>query len=221
MRFGEFKPEKKPIGTGTEKETFVNPHDPKKVISVFKGEEDSGEETTQRMLKGSFYVTKIAHLLLPKHIPDVYQTGETHSGQQTIDRQRVPHTPGHRAFQKALQAGTDGEEVGKRIIQEMGPGIDQLDIELERMGFTVDSYRGNYTKNKQGDVQYFDTFPAWQPNFFEPEKSRLMIDVSKLRKAIEELSHRDPDTAKQCETYLERVLALFEEEKAELQEDIL
>ena len=205
MRFGEFKPqERKPIGVGQDKKTFVNPLDDKKVISVIKGKEEREklevvEKNTPRRLKGSFYLTKIAHLLLPKHVPDIHQAGETVGGQQSIDRERV--------------------ELSAAPNSEIGAVIDKLD----RLGFAfnVDEHGddSDYTKDKDGNISYLSTLTPWRVDPAHPEKSELVVDVKALRRAINRVAKNNPETAEKCSTYLERILELFEEEKIELEKE--
>jgi len=86
MRFESFNTsDQQPLGVGEDKETFINPADPERVISVLK-EKKGIEKESPNKLKGAYYLTKIAHLLLPENIPEIYQAGESKDGQQSFDR---------------------------------------------------------------------------------------------------------------------------------------
>lgn len=116
MRFGEFKPgPAKPIGEGKEKKVYVNPENPDRVVAEIKNPKeiefkaDDPIPYSPRQLKGAFYLTKIAHLLLPKNVPEIYQAGESAQGQQTMDAERIAHTPGQEALQIAYKLGADAK----------------------------------------------------------------------------------------------------------------
>lgn len=202
----------KPLGEGTEKEVFVNPEDKEKVISEMKESED---KDTPRQLKGRYYLTKIAHLLLPKNIPDISQVGESVGGKQTIDAERISHTPGHELLQES-KSRKDEESAMKKITEEMGTGMGELDSELERigLGFNIDSNVGNYTKDKEGNVYYLESLKPWEVDSINQKVLEVLFDEKELRKAIDGIP--DQETKEICAQYLERLLALLEEEKQEL-----
>ncbi|QQR82571.1 hypothetical protein IPJ70_00440 [Candidatus Campbellbacteria bacterium] len=211
MRLGSFESgSQKPLGVGDEKETFVNPTNTKEVISVIKGKE---KKDTPNKLKGTFYLTKIVHLLLPQHVPDIYQAGESIDGQQTFDRERVAHTPGHALLQKERLLGIDSEEAGKKMIQEMGTEMSEVALELESigLGFNIDENVGNYTRSEQGDVNYLEIFAPWEPKPGQPDELELLFDKEALLEAIGRV--RDEKIRGVCKTHFERLLTLFEEEK--------
>jgi len=70
MRLGKFETNgRTPLGSGNEKNVYIDPENEKRVISLMK---ETEQRDTLRQLKGRYYLTKIAHLLLPDNIPDVY-----------------------------------------------------------------------------------------------------------------------------------------------------
>src|SRR5687767_12610518 len=88
---------REPIGEGKENKVFVDPKNEKRVIAERK---EGAEKDSFRQLKGRYYLTKIVHELLPLHIPDIYQTTQTSTGQQTIDRERINHSESHAQLQE-------------------------------------------------------------------------------------------------------------------------
>ncbi len=222
MRLGKFESAgKEPLGTGKDKRVFVNPKDESKVISVER--EDAWSKDTVRQLKGRYYLTKIVHIIFPKNIPDVYQAGESVEGKKTVDAERVPHTPGHALLQEVTYGGINlGMEpirsAKKQTAEELGGEMEKLNSELHRIGLVanIDTTLSNYTKDEKGNVYYLETFKPWQVDSENKEFKYMMFDEEKLRDAIAGI----PDEAarKKCERYLDRILALAEEERKELKE---
>ncbi len=203
-----------PLGEGQEKRTFINPEDEKRVISEKK---EDAEKDTPCQLKGRYYLTKIAHSLLPDNIPDIYQAGESVKGKQTVDVERISHTSEHSLLQKKRLLGEDEESVKEQIIDDMGKKMGELDLELERIGlsFNIDENVGNYTKDEEGNVHYLETFKPWQVNPTNPKELEILFDEEELREAIGSISNQ---VIKERSTkYLDRLLVLLEEDKQELQ----
>jgi hypothetical protein len=215
MRLEKFESENiQPLGESEEKKVFINPDDESRVISERK---EGKEKDTPRQLKGRFYLTKIAHLLLPKNVPEIYQTGESSDGTQQIEAERISHTPGQTLLQEARRSGEDEESAQDKIIEEMGGEMGELDLELENigLGLVIHTGVGNYTKDEQGNINYLDTFSPWETNPSNEKGIELLINEEEMRYAIE--SNPDPTTRETSHQYLDRLLALFEEEKQEQQ----
>jgi len=237
MRFGNFESAgQKPLGEGKTKEVFVNPDDETKIISVVKEEDgepltelkeyqgrmvsvmpEAKEKDTPRQLKGRFYLTKIAHTLLPDNIPDIYQVMESADGQQTIDSQRISHTPEQANLQKTIQTGEAVESAEGKVFADLSEEINQLEEDFVRIGIHFDDNAdaGNYTKNEAGNAYYLHTFQPWETSLSNPKEIELTFDEKELRDAIENL----PDNTDKNKTLakLDRLLVLFDEEKQELQ----
>jgi hypothetical protein len=215
MRLGTFESKgMEPLGQGDERKVFINPTNEKKVISERK---EGAEVETPRQLKGSYYLTKIVHALLPENVPDIYQVGEAINGKQFIDAERIAHTPGQALLQEARRAGRDEEEARDQLLQEVtSREMNDLDLKLERigLGFNIDSNIGNYTRDEAGNVHYLETFRPWQADIPTPEGLEALFDEEALRTAIDELA--DPKIKEKCHQYLARLLVLMEEEKASL-----
>lgn len=219
MRLNSFESAgRKFLGEGNEKKVFINPEDENRVISEIK---EGSEKDTPRELKGRYYLTKIIHLLLPKNIPDVHQVEESSSGKQTIDTSRISHTKEHSLLQEMRQPGSGSEEgfesAKKMIVDDMGAEMHELDLKLEQigLGFNIDPFVGNYTKDEAGNVHYLETFKPWQVDVVNKKDLEVLFNEESLRSAIEEIS--DPGTKEVCLQYLERLLTLLAEERQELQ----
>lgn len=223
----------KPIGASNTKEVYVNPLNEEKVVSLLESKGlviipgPNGEpislhtevvgidRDSPRKLKGVYYLTKIAHLLLPKSVPDVYQVGETVDFQQTVDRERVAHTKGQEAFQKQRAAGRATYGAETKMFNEMGGKIPSVEADLTRIGLHP-GFRpreSNYSKNADGAVKYLPEFRPWEYTYEKQGQIKLSFDETALRAAITEIA--DQGTRKSCETYLDRIHALFEEEQVE------
>ncbi|MFA6006961.1 MAG: hypothetical protein WC764_04540 [Candidatus Paceibacterota bacterium] len=214
MRLERFEPAGlQLLGEGVEKKVFVGPKNEKGIISVRK---EWMDKETPRQLKGRYYLTKIAHLLLPRNIPDIHQVREATDGKQAVDSERISHSAGQALLQRMRRSGKDEEPARKQIISEMGAEAGKLDLELERigLGFSIDSNAGNYTKNEKGDVYYLETFESWWINSTKKDVE-VLFDEEALRDAINALS--DEVVKRKSTHYLDRLLVLMEEEKQELQ----
>lgn len=236
MRLERFTPgEQKPIGTGKAKEVFINPVDPEKMVAVMQESNFSlsskyspdkpvpsleivGEVLdaySPRQLKGAFYLTKIAHILLPKNIPEMHQVGVAIDGQQTIDRERVAHTAGHARFQEQRAAGKATYGAENKMFNEMSTQKSALESELKRIGLNVEpaSPLSNYSKETPSVTSYLPEFRPWRYTYEKSEVIQISFDEEALRKAISELP--DAKERARCEVFLDRVLTLFAEEKKE------
>lgn len=211
MRIEKFESAKlEPIGQGEENKVFIDPNNEKHVISERK---ESAEKNSFRQLKGRFYLTKIVHALLPEHIPDIYQTTQTATGKQTIDRERIIHSETHTHLQNIRKLGENEYEAARAINEEMGESISEVTSKLEELGlgFNIDENTGNYLKDALGNVNYLETFNPWQADPSSPDGIELLFDIETLREAIEKIPNQQ--TKKNCESYLNRLIALVEEEK--------
>lgn len=204
-----------PIGEGNDRKVFVDPNREGRVIVETKKET---ERETASQLKGRYYLTKIVHRLLPDQIPDIYQAGEEKDGIQTLDRERISHTAGQEKLQEARHAGDDEEKAAKLMRAEMGSEMSDIDMRLSEIGFgfNIDSNVGNYTRSTTGKVNYLESFKPWQIDIVNPKELEVLFDEPLLRNAINELT--DEGIKKECLRYLERLLALLEKEREDLQE---
>jgi len=163
---------------------------------------------SERQIKGRFYLTKIAHLLFPKNIPDIYQAGNSRDGTQTIDSERIAHSPGHALAMRGKDDSTG--LLAKEVLDESL----KINSNLKNSGLEVDSTLFNYTKNENGDIYYLESFQPWRNDRTTKFNLVLRFDQEKLRTAINKL---DEGTREQCNNYLDRLLTLVEQEKRELE----
>lgn len=193
----------------------MHPQDQEQIIAIQRAGEGI-ERNTPRKLKGMFYMTKLAHLLLPEHVPDVHQAGETVDGQQTIDRERAPLTKGQLSYQKHLVAGREPRTAA--LFDEVRNEKETLEKEVDRIGIELrrTPALSNYSKDAQGNVLYLPELRPWEYTYEEPGQIELAYDEEVLRTAIDEIP--DMATRTQCATYLERVRTLFSEEQEEMNE---
>jgi hypothetical protein len=211
MRIEKFESENlEPIGQGEENKVFVDPSNESHVIVERK---DEAERDSFRQLRGRFYLTKIVHALMPNNIPDIYQTTETATGQQTIDRERVSHSEEQAELQTARKSGADEEAIADSMNAKMGKEMSDLTLKLSDigLGFNIDENVGNYTQDESGNMYYLETFNPWQSDLSRPEGIEVLFNQETLKKAIDEIS--DPQTREQCLGYLKRLETLIEEEK--------
>lgn len=213
MRLESFDPsEQEPLGEGDTNTVFINPHNEQRVIVERKGER---EHDTPRQIKGTYYLTKIVHIFFPNNIPDIYQAGESGTGTQQIDRERITHSLGQKHLQAARQVGGDEQDAKAEMLSEMEPEMIEITSKLESigLGFVIDENVGNYSKDEAGGVYYLESFKPWA---IDSSGCDVLFDEEALNEAILAL----PDEAKkeECTRYLDRLLALLEEEKKELQD---
>ena len=220
MRFENFESvNQTPLGEGDEKKVFIDPNNERRVISERKLVPGMKKETP-RQLKGRYYLTKIAHALLPQNIPDIYQAKESIDA-QTTDRERIAHSEGHALLQEVRKSGGDEDEAGNLIREEMGAEMSEIALKLSDigLGFNIDENAGNFSKDESGNVYYLEDFNPWQADLANPGELEALFDEETLRGAI--LKMPDGPAKEQCEGHLERLLVLLaEEEKQEIKEEV-
>lgn len=174
---------RKALGEGDDKKAFVDPREDERVILEIK-KDGTGEKYSPRLLKGAFYLNKIAHLLIPNSVPEMYQASESLDGQQMFDRERIAHTPAHKRLQMDRRSGRDEERSKTRMEREMGSEMQEVDLELERigLGFSIDPNVANYSSDKAGNVRYLETFMPWgKPGGRVPATPELLFDYQEPR----------------------------------------
>jgi len=93
---------------------------------------------------------------------------------------------------------------------------DNVNAELDRIGLPYhDTYLPNYSKDEKGNVYYLETFKPWQNSIYDPSQLICLFNEADLRKAINALA--GATEKEKCNSYLDRLLVLYEEEKRELQ----
>lgn len=197
MRLEKFEPNKSPIRKP--EESSISMERAKDLLIVVETRPETLKDTP-RQLKGRYYLTKIMHALMPDNIPDIHQAREDKDGKKTIDREAV------------IQTGSTVEA------NELKEGAKALRGELRNLGlrFETEEY---YKINEGSHVNYLETFKPWQQDDEDPKKLEFFFKEEKIRKAIEELS--DEKEKEICLGYFDRLLALAEEETAELAKGVI
>ncbi|MEX0917901.1 MAG: hypothetical protein WDZ93_01995 [Candidatus Paceibacterota bacterium] len=99
--------------------------------------------------------------------------------------------------------------------------IERINDQLEQLGLTlrVDSHIESYVGTGKGEVRYVRPLSPWDGVETAPVRPGLLFDVSRVKKSIQR-SSLPPEVKIQCIQDLERVLALFEEEKEARKENL-
>ena len=214
-----------PIGEGEHKKAYIDPEDPQRVILEIKPVEaneeiENREKQSVIFLKGTFYLTKIAHLLLPDHVPDIHQVGESADGRQALERDYVPHSVAHAAFQADRLAGNDTGASAEIMSENLGTGKVDIDSKLKDVGLAAftNGTAENYDKDADGSVHFLDSFKPWEPNPKQPERLEFSFNYPVLMESVQAIP--DEVTRQSCQAHLDRLSHLFMEaaENARLKE---
>lgn len=211
------------LAEGVHKKVYVDPADEKRVILEMKTPEGE-EKDSPRLLQGTYYLTEIARVLQPTHIPEIYEVSEAEDGVQKISRQRIALTPGHALLEKERRAGIeeyDSTEAVAVLDKEITEESDRLQEKFESMGLISSGIRdtspSNYSRDTNGEVYYLNTFKPWEAKLAGARHQfTLLFDEKKLARSIKKI----PDKSAQeiCNAHLAKIKILFEEEKIALQE---
>lgn len=178
----------KPLGDGGEKRVYENPNNPEQALGLFhRSKAESVEE-----VKGRFYLTKILHMLLPKNIPDMHLAA-SHPNAIIVDKV---------------------ENMNKTVTSEHRDTHDLIELsdKLKEAGIkNLDDNWFNFKFNKDGDINYVDSFRPWF-KFINPDDSielRVEFDREKLEAGIQNL---DDDKKELAMSYLKRLDEIYEKE---------
>lgn len=215
MSFEKFNSEGlEPIGEGGEKEVYVNPDNPEEVIAQMKEMPEAGE---MLQLKGTFYLTKIVHELLPNMIPDVHRVGESEDDRHTIVSDRIPHTP---EYTNLVEAVDDDVRTPEEIeySKTHRDGISAVDDEIHAFGlaFAHDSNLLNYAEDENGTINYLESFKPWNLSSSIVGELDVSFDETELWKVIDPLEKAGEERGKRCAKWMKRLLILQEEAEIEL-----
>jgi hypothetical protein len=203
-KFG-VSPEEKPFGGGMERDVYRHATDKRKVIAV---ERKEVYERSARGARGEYYLTKIMHILLPQHIPDIHlyaskpsaavrqkvEMGAAHEQVRdaVIDRKRVEEgIKLSRAYKESLKSDSRVHDL-LRAIKGLGIGVDSYS--MNHFGF-----------DQNGNVKYVETFPAFSGE-------RILFNKEVLQRAIANI--RSGKDRVKALTYLERLAILAKEPEA-------
>lgn len=186
----------KPLGGGGEKEVYENPNNPEQTLGIFHRRKAESPERA----KGRFYLTKILHLLFPKNVPNM-----------------------HLATSDPYAIVTDKVENENNPIpyeQRNASQVKDVSGKLKAAGLTeLDEFRANFKLDKEGNVNYVDSFRPWfkTMNPGEPGELQAGFDKEKLEAAIQNL---DEDKKELAMTYLQRLNELYEKELEDFKKSV-
>ncbi len=211
------------IGEGRHKEIFKDLHkSDDRVTAVLKGEYVESEKIGSRRMKGSFYLTKILHILFPMVIPDIHLAASQPKKLFIVEKKQ--RSKEHLEMQKmAMRHGGDYDRFNDAendkyyrydalILDD--PRYKRFCLELKSLGINFDESRHNFDYDKEGNLVYLETgFDPWDSSVDDFAISKF--DANKLRTALEKLND---DKKERGLTYLQHLETLFMEEDKELQE---
>lgn len=142
------------LGSGGEKDVYVNQENPDRAVGMF----NEGRDETTFQIKGRFYLTKILHLLYPKQIPDIHLAA---SDPHMIEVDRV--IIGKKFNDRDKKAEMDRDLLTKKF---------------ENLGVIPDYYRTNFGYDQEGNLVYLDSVDPFQGNecFYDPEKIKAALE---------------------------------------------
>ncbi|MDO8523565.1 MAG: hypothetical protein Q7S12_04810 [bacterium] len=193
------------IGSGNEKTVYPDPENKDRVFAKFH----EYIKETPKQIKARYYLTKIIHFLLPKNIPDMHWVGSEPNAYQ-IDKVEVDER--HRAIREYYEMPDSSKtEAYKKAVEtiSLDKDIEDFQLKIDQLGIrSLDLALINYTKDKEGNVLYLDSFYAWK--FKNDGSPSLFLNFKKLEEAINSLAENDKKSAK---NFLQRLRELYEEEK--------
>ena len=123
--------QKKEVGSGAQKNIYIHPDDPQKIVGVFH------KEQPIHKIKERFYVNKILSFLFPDNIPDIHLAASRPSA-IVID-----HVMGREISPWNLR-----HQLSRILIQRR----------LKRIGIFIDSNYWNFMVGSDGRIFYVDGF---------------------------------------------------------------
>ena len=215
MRFNPQKLEK--IGSGSEKNVYVDPKTPDRVIAQFH--EDALE--TKRSLKGRYYLSKILHILLPKNIPDIHSASKNDKKVIVSERKNL-----NKEHNKLAEAGVRGEGFPNIYFSsaydehetklKLDPRYQKFLDSMRFLDVKVDPSPINFGYDKGDNLIYVDnTFKPWvlQLDYrSEYPKMHYLFNRENLFDMIGLLEKNEKETAMK---YFNRLKELCEEEEKE------
>lgn len=201
--------DQEPFGVGEEKKVYQDKENPDRVIGKYRREKNNPFQ-----VKGSYYLTKILHVLFPKNIPDIHLAAmkPTVSVRKKVELGTAHHFI-REQWLKEEMIGKENEHHINRAMSEItnDPKISALKDKLHSAGVDVDNFPGNFGIDDEGNAQYIEDFYPFHPS----PNDVFAFDYSALLKAIMDLPEKERSKALK---YLERLNDLAEEEKKSLKE---
>jgi hypothetical protein len=193
------------IGTGYEKNVYDHPDDERKLIAFLKKNE------APRFLKAQYYLTKIAHMLLPNNVPDIHFAGGEENQALVVEKKSLDE--GHNKTRDNILKfhRTGVPDIAQADDREAEVHSDSRYAELRNkfteLRLSYDHGVSNFGLDKEGNMVYIDTLYPWES--IKDGEVVKSFDKDKLTEAISTLA---PDQQKTALSYLERLEVLYQEE---------
>ena len=196
------------IAEGNEKEVYLHPDNPEKVISRFK--EGRSERETELTIKGRYYLAKIMHLLMPANIPDTNFVAKGDdvviiSERKNLDNEHLEHN----RIKSLLNRKMAPEQKNITLDSEIKLGNNRIEAlekderflafeeKMEKLGVRFDEYPTNFGNDENNNLIYIDnSFRPWHDlravggrilkNYYAPaiRAAIMSIDVSERNHAL-------------------------------------
>src|SRR6185369_1378707 len=187
-----------PFAEGLEKKVYNHPEDESKLIAFLKDKKEPG------LLKGQFYLTKVAHMLLPDNIPDIHFAGGDTNPILVVEKKQFDdeHDEVRKNALNFFRRGgfSIGEERKQsleqieRIKNDNKYGV--LNSQLLSLGFEFDNAEVNYGIDDQGNMVYYDSLMPWKIiEYSDVTVLEKSFDKDKLEGAIKNLPTEQQATA--------------------------
>lgn len=161
----------------------------------------SAEELSERARNATLRLTKIAHLLFPKNVPDIVITSDGKNFERDGKIYRVPEDDGQ----------SDTNEVSgvinKQIIST-GSALEEAGLMLRE-----DTFTGSYVGGTDA-IQYVRTFIPWELRG-APPKLELLFDPTALTKTLERRQPLSDEDKVIAQEHIKEILRLADEEQVE------
>lgn len=207
------------IGIGGNKQVFRDSHDDKKVVLEFHKKVDNEQ------IRGTFYLSKIAHLLFPDNIPNIDIAGNR--TKSYLHMTREDHDPAHSQLnalllkerdyitrisdEPKLTSAEQAMALGEMFEKEFDPYVRAFCDKAIESGLIIDQLGKNFSHRSGEPVKYLDVQLAWIYGW--NKEIKLNFDEALLVKSIKRLDEPQRTLAGVC---LQRLLELVSQKKLEL-----
>ena len=212
------------IGEGAEKEVYLHPDIPEKVISRFN--EEHFERESELSIKGRYYLAKILHLLTPTNIPDTNLAAKGEnvviiSERKKLDDEHLEHNRVKMLLRGKMPAEQKNDLLRKEteLLDDRAEKLfyDERFISFEKkmreVGVRFDDYPTNFGNDENNNLVYIDN--SFKPWYELSGRLRRNYSVSGIRTAIGGLS---ADKQSHALNYLQRLEEFYAFSKKEFYE---
>lgn len=212
-----------PLSEGAENRVYREYFNPKRII---KERSPEARETPRRTI-ARYHLGKIAHLLFPEQIPDVYGAGtkprtQVHVAYTPLDKY---HKAANALKMNGAANGVERKKLddladeGDRAM-EQDPLFGHFLRKMKEVGLEADDSPVNYTKF-QGVISYVDSFTPWRGEgnwsmgFAETGCPERGYDAARLQQAVQRI--HDPVVQEKALFHFYRLESLFLKECQEFE----